>query len=176
MFITKISVIAGFPCVCVCVCVCPCIYRNGHAQARACRTMCKDRLEATTGWFVVSPQKAFIYSSSFGEGILKQALKTEHRSTPSQSNGKTEDSREGTICSVCESRTQPELESESPASRRVTLGEVDMKSSLANKLQISDFAHHLSFQITLFQIYIKVKYIFYIQNVNITKIPNKESK
>ena len=71
MFITKISVIAGFPCVCVCVCVCPCIYRNGHAQARACRTMCKDRLEATTGWFVVSPQKAFIYSSSFGEGILK---------------------------------------------------------------------------------------------------------
>ena len=70
MFITNISVIAGFPCVCVCMCA--------HVftemitwQARAWGTMCKDRLEATTGWFVVSPQKAFIYSRSFGEGILK---------------------------------------------------------------------------------------------------------
>ena len=114
-------------------------------QAKAWRTICKDRLEATTGWFVVSPQNAFIYSKLWGRNIKAGFEDCECRSTLSLSSGKMEDSREGTIFSVCEARAQPELESESPASRRVTLGEVDMKFSLANKLQISDFAHQLSF-------------------------------
>lgn len=114
-------------------------------QAKAWRTICKDRLEATAGWFVVSPQNAFIYSKLWGRNIKVGFEDCECRSTLSLSSGKTEDSREGTIFSVCESRVQPELESESPASRKVTLGEVDMKSPLANKLQISDFAHQLSF-------------------------------
>lgn len=99
-----------------------------------------------------------------------------HSSTLLLSSEKIKDSRQGTICSVCESGAQPGLESESPSSRRVALGEVDMKFLLSNELSIHNFSHHFSFQLPLFYIYIKMKYIFYIENLNIIEIFNKESE